>query len=126
MGEDPTRQHSMKCPKLHGKECKCDGYHTFDELYDHRISLFISLCKQQKKTEPPGWCSQVWRSKLHSDGKGYDGWYIMGIGKAAGVQISYHLPLSTWEQTSFAETLETAPEWDGHSPDDVLQRLKLL
>jgi hypothetical protein len=42
----------MKCPKLHVKECKCDGYHTFDELYDHRIQLFIAFCKRQKKTEP--------------------------------------------------------------------------
>ena len=23
-----------------------DGYHTFEELYDHRITLFIALCKQ--------------------------------------------------------------------------------
>jgi hypothetical protein len=22
-----------------------DGYHTFGELYDHRIQLFIALCK---------------------------------------------------------------------------------
>jgi len=51
MGEDPTRQHSMRCPKLHGKECKCDGYLTFDELYDHRVQLFIALGKRQKKTE---------------------------------------------------------------------------
>jgi hypothetical protein len=28
------------------------AHHTFDELYDHRIPLFIALCKRQKKTEP--------------------------------------------------------------------------
>lgn len=23
-----------------------DGYHTFDELYEHRVALFIALCNQ--------------------------------------------------------------------------------
>ena len=36
-------------------------------------------------------------------------------------QITYHLPLSKWEETGFAETLEKAPEFDGHTPDDVLE-----
>lgn len=25
-----------------------DGYHTFDELYDHRITLYIALCRTFK------------------------------------------------------------------------------
>lgn len=32
MEENPTQQHSMKCPKLYGQECKCDGYHTFEVI----------------------------------------------------------------------------------------------
>jgi len=67
-----------------------------------------------------------WRSKAHHDGSAWEGWFIIGIGKDTGSQISYHLPLSRWEETSFAETLDRAPEWDGHTSDDVLQRLKNL
>lgn len=93
-----------------------DGYHTFNELYEHRIALFIALSKLLY--------GQVWRSKLHSDGSSYDGWFIMGINKKKGVQITYHLPLSKWEETSFAETLEKAPEWDGHGTEEVIERLK--
>jgi hypothetical protein len=50
----------------------------------------------------------------------------MGIGKEKGKQISYHLPLSRWDETYFAETLDKAPEWDGHTSADVLERLKTL
>lgn len=108
-----------------------DGYHSFTELYDHRITLYIAFAKKLvelvKYTDLPNatmW--QVWRSEKHADGSVYDGWFIMGIGKARGEQISYHLPMSKWGDTQFAETLETAPEWDGHSPADVLERIRQL
>lgn len=96
-----------------------DGYHTFSELYDHRITLYIALCR----TRPLG---TVYRSKLHADGSSFEGWFILGINKEKGKQISYHLPLSRWEDTEFVQTLEKAPEWDGHTSDDVLNRLKEL
>ena len=104
-----------------------DGYHTFDELYDHRITLFIALCnvitQANNVFRTP---RDAWRSRLHSDGKGMEGWFIMGIGKEKGKQISYHLPMNRWEETNFAETLDRAPEWDGHTSADVLTRLKWL
>jgi hypothetical protein len=34
--------------------------------------------------------------------------------------------MSRWEETNFAPELEKAPEWDGHTPADVLDRLKAL
>lgn len=98
-----------------------DGYHTFDELYDHRIILFITLCKCLSVEH-----DKVWRSKLHSDGSEFKGWFILGIGKEKGKQITYHIPTERWEETDFAETLEKAPEWDGHTSADVLERLKKL
>jgi hypothetical protein len=104
-----------------------DGYHTFTQLYDHRITLYIALCKQRnaRKNEfaPNG---NVWRSKKHSDGTSWDGWFILGICKLKGFQITYHLPIERWNETDFAETLEQAPEYDGHTPEDVLERLKTL
>lgn len=103
--------------------CDCDGYHTFEELYEHRIVLFIALCKI---VHQEFWDGLVWRSKLHHDGTSYDGWFIMGIGREKGKQISYHLPVSKWDDTEFAQTLDRAPEWDGHTSDDVLERLKAI
>jgi hypothetical protein len=101
-----------------------DGYHTFDELYEHRIALFIALCRIFiDATENP---ALVWRSKLHADGTMFEGWFILGMDTIYSGQITYHLPLSKWEETSFAETRDKAPEWDGHTPDDVLERLKKL
>ena len=110
-----------------------DGYHTFDELYDHRITLFIALCRfvqdaDETANDYGGQSrpNKIWRSKTHHDGTSWDGWFIMGIGKEKGEQISYHLPLSRWDETDFAETLEKAPEWDGHTSNEVLERLKAL
>lgn len=104
-----------------------DGYHTFEELYDHQITLFIALCKSIKNlgAQPP-YSPEIWRSKVNGDGTAWDGWFVMGIGKEIGKQITYHLPLSRWEEADFAETLEQAPEFDGHTSNDVLERLKNL
>jgi len=104
-----------------------DGYHTFTELYDHRITLFIALCRKMNDLYNfRGEGLYPWKSKLHSDGTGYDGWFIMGMNVTPGKQMTYHLPMSRWEETEFAETLSKAPEWDGHTPADVLERIKTL
>lgn len=130
MFDDPARM--QKVFRAWGKELEVsDGYHTFDELYEHRVTLYIALTQLLKRRENaigfiPKGESFVWRSKLHSDGTGYEGWFILGIGKEKGKQITYHLPLSKWDDTEFAETLEKAPEWDEHSATDVLERLKTL
>lgn len=100
------------------KEKISDGYHTFEELYEHRHIIFIALCKNYK--------NKVWRSKLHLDGSNYAGWFILGINKEKGKQITYHLPINKWKETSFTETLKKAPEFDGHSPKDVINRIKKL
>jgi hypothetical protein len=117
-----------------------DTYHEMDELYEHRHALWIALCGQiandsayrvvdlkdegeTVKGEP-----RVWRSKRHSDGELAfgGGWFVLGIGKEKGEQVTYHLPISKWDETGFAETLEKAPEFDGHSSKDVLERLRVL
>jgi len=103
-----------------------DGYHTFGELYEHRIALFISMLKQRTLLLPVEQDSEIWKSKAHSDGSVWDGWFILGLYKDRGKQITYHLPMSKWDETSFAEPLDKAPEWDGHTSNDVLERLKQL
>lgn len=110
-----------------------DGNHTIEELYDHRVMLFIALCRRCQDFLHHGDARNkfgdekiVWRSKLHADGSSFEGWFIMGIWRQPGNQISYHLPISCWEETHFAETLDNAPKWDGHTGRDVLERLKKL
>lgn len=108
-----------------------DGFHTMDEIYDHRIELFIALARTVRQIsdycfEIKGISIDVWRSKKHSDGSEYDGWFILGIHKAKGLQKTYHLPISRWVDTDFADTLDKAPKYDGHTAADVLKRLKEL
>jgi hypothetical protein len=86
----------------------------------HRVTLFITLCPYIDEA------TLVWRSKVHSDGTGIKGFFLLGIAKRKGAQISYHLPIGHWDDTGFAETLDRAPAWDGHTPQDVLRRLKRL
>lgn len=112
-----------------------DGYHTMDELYEHRVTLWIALCRMQATRANiaedemlTGESKVVWRSKNHSDGEPAFGgtWFVLGIGDEKGKQITYHLPLSRWDETEFAVTLTKAPEFDGHTSADVLERLKEL
>jgi hypothetical protein len=95
-----------------------DGFHTFDELYTHRAALYIALARVIGEAD-----GTVWRSALHSDGTRFAGWFVLGIGDAPGKQITYHLPNSQWPECEFAETRDRAPEFDGHTPADVLLRL---
>lgn len=112
-----------------------DGYHTFGELYEHRIRLFIALMKYVSvfhggQKDSPGWIYKddllVWKSKLHSDGSSMPGWFIAGIRSTPGEQISYHLPIEYWDEVHYVNELDKAPMWDGHSSSEVLERLKKL
>lgn len=107
------------------KELISDGYHTFQELYKHRIHLFIALLKSYHDCDRASFCLTEYtsiKSKKHFDGSEMAGWFIVQIETLRG-QISYHLPNTYWEKCSFIKTVETANEWDGHTSDDVLERL---
>lgn len=97
-----------------------DGYHTFGELYEHRLELYITLCRVLSGSH------KVWKSRKHSDNSEYEGWFIMGINIEDGKQITYHLPECKWVVTNFAKILDVAPNYDGHSSCDVLDRLSNL
>lgn len=102
-----------------------DGYHTFDELYDHRIALWIALCRKMVEFHHRA-DDLIWRTRLHSDGSQFEGWFLLGMGDKAGEQITYHLPDREWEACDFAQTRERAPEFDGHTPANVIERIGRL
>lgn len=92
-----------------------DGYHTFDELYAHRCTLFSAVMKSNKHLS--------WKSFFHDDGSNFEGWFIAGMQLPSGT-ITYHLPIDQfWEKLSDINTLEKAPAWDGHTSNDVILRL---
>ena len=99
-----------------------DGFHTFDELYEQRVTLYITLCRILSEDLN----NYVWRSKIHSDGTTSKGWFILGINEQKSIQMTFHLPVSKWKETKFAHTRSSAPEWDRHTSKDVLKRLKNL
>ena len=95
-----------------------DGYHTFDELYHHRAVLFSVIVK----AFPDG----AWKSKRHHDGTMYDGMFIVGINTPWG-QATYHYDIDPYWDIFECRELECAPKWDGHSPDEAIDRIgKLL
>ena len=93
-----------------------DGFHTFDELYDHRCHLFVALMRSHPKLS--------WRASNHDDGTMFDGWFVAGMHLPTG-DISYHLPVWMWEMLDRCsiETTLRAPHFDGHSAADVIKRL---
>ena len=106
-----------------------DGSHTMDELYEHRYMLFIALCRYvyYHDVKISGANKSIWKTHMHSDGNpAYDGYFLLGINKEKGTQISYHLPNKFYDGIDFAEVLDKAPEWDGHTSGDVLFRLTNL
>ena len=92
-----------------------DGYHTFGELYEHRCALFCALVQSH-----PG---RAWRSLQHDDGSSFDGWFIAGMKLPSGEDVTYHLPMRWWGTLFGIDTLDRAPKWDGHTSNDVLQRI---
>jgi hypothetical protein len=98
-----------------------DGSHTFAELYEHRHALTLSLMKAKPE--------MFWFSRRHNDGElcfGVGDWFIVGAELPTVGSISYHLPMALWEsaQRSGATMLKIGRTWDGHTPEDVVERLK--
>jgi hypothetical protein len=100
-----------------------DGYHTFKELYDHRCNLFILSCKLLLKNNPN---AKVWKTLTRHDYLQDVGWFLMGINTEEGNQITYNLKIDYWDLCDFAETIRRAPKWDGHTSNDVINRLNTI
>lgn len=94
-----------------------DGYHTFNELYDHRAKLFAVVCESYKDL--------AWKSKLHDTGDMYDGMFIVGITTPLG-QATYHYDIDPYWDMFNVKELDKAPKWDGHTPTEAIDRILTL
>lgn len=94
-----------------------DGYHTFGELYFHRMILFSIILNQNPTIS--------WKAKKHHDGTMFgDDSFICGIETPEG-QYTYYYHLDYWDYFNVKE-LEYAPKYDGHKPEDIDRLLTLL
>ena len=94
-----------------------DGYHTFNELYDHRAKLFSVIVRCFK--------DRAWKSKLHHDGTMYEGMFIVGIETSQG-QSTYHYDIDPYWNVFDCKELARAPEWDGHTSEQAISRIASL
>jgi len=92
-----------------------DGYHTFNELYHHRMILFAVICMAFNKL--------AWKSWHHADGTMFDDYFIVGVTTPEG-NYTYHYHKDHWPLFDVKE-LPLAPEWDGHKPEDITRLLSL-
>lgn len=93
-----------------------DGFHTMQELYDHRLALTAALATERADIS--------WRSKAHhpDDDPIYDGYFIIGMNTPHGT-ITYHYQLDRWDVFADVPELEHAPKWDGAGPEATVTRL---
>lgn len=94
-----------------------DGYHTFNELYHHRAVLFSVIVANYKDL--------AWKSVRHHDGTMYDGMFIVGIDTPDG-QATYHYNIDPYWDMFDCKVREFAPEWDGHTPAQAIERIGKL
>lgn len=94
-----------------------DGYHTFNELYHHRALLFSVICNSHPNI--------AWKSLKHHDGTMYDNMFIVGINTPEG-QATYHYDINPYWNMFKVKELEQAPQWDGHTAAQAVERIKSL
>lgn len=126
-----------------------DGYHTFDELYEFRKvynALLFNIWGKQlryidgsKVIYPVNAFDfirksitakyDVHKSWKHNDGEWCFGeekkWFIVVAMLPTG-QISNHYKAEDWDLFKIPEVEKAKYPFDGHTPSDVLQRLKEL
>lgn len=111
LDDDGTLKSIQAKPKM-----LTDGYHTMEELYDHRRALTAALMAERADIS--------WKSKAHhpDDGPMFEGGYfIVGIDTPAGT-IRYHFKLAHWDDFAAVPEVEHAPKWDA-TPADTVTRL---
>ena len=100
-----------------------DGYHTFNDLDEFR-KLYNALLFNE-------WAVQhkydVHKSKKHYDGELCfgGGWFIVVAVLPTG-QITNHYKMEDWDLFQIPEFPKARYEYDGHTPQDTLLRMRSL
>lgn len=110
-----------------------DGYHTFDELYEFRKLYNAKLFNEWGKEKAVDGYKDyrveydVHKSWRHYDGNlCFNGNYFIVVAMLPTGQISNHYPAEDWELFKVPAVEKAKYEFDGHTPADVLKRLKAL
>lgn len=114
--------------EMHKEETKItentsDGYHTFKVLYDIRKAYNVALFNEWGKYDIPYY--NVHKSRKHHDGEypfGKNNWFIVCAMLPTG-QISNHYPIEDWDLFKIPATDKALFPFDGHTTEDVIQRL---
>ena len=117
--QKPVLGQNIQIPEGIAIENISDGFHTFRELYNHRILLFLALMKSaEKEGLEVGW------SKRHDDGELCFGgcWVIAWIVTASGKEIRYHV--EDWKPLPKSLEREIGREWNGK--EETLEGLREL
>ncbi len=109
-----------------------DGYHSFEELYSHRNTLFMCVINMiTLGVSIPNFGVRTFKSRKNFDGTAYDGWFLAGYinhNLEVSEQVTYHLPNNYWDKLIVNEIYDDNKEcsytFDGHTPQDVLDRLQ--
>jgi hypothetical protein len=100
-----------------------DGYHTFKTLYEIRKAYNVALFNEWGKYNIPSY--NVHKSRRHHDGLypfGNENWFIVCAELPTG-QISNHYTMDNWDLFKIPETEKALFPFDGHTTEDVIQRL---
>ena len=102
-----------------------DGYHDFKTLYDFRKLYNAALFNEWAKFDIPQY--NVHKSWKHNDGELCfgGGWFIVVAILPSG-QISNHYEAKDWDLFKIPSKETALFPFDGHTANDVLERLKAL
>lgn len=116
-------------PKITGSTS--DGYHTFDELYYYRLLYNANLVNTiiyNNLTVCPSFRLPIYiyKSYKHSDGELCfgGGWFVVVMETPFG-QITNHYENKYYHMFN-CPAVDTAPLWDGHTPQQAAERLDKL
>lgn len=100
-----------------------DGHHTFDELYEFRKQFNAALFHEWALQKKYG----VHKSYRHADGEPCfgGGWFIVVASLPEG-QITNHYKSRDWDLFDIPVADIALIPYDGHTPQDVLDRLDSL
>jgi hypothetical protein len=99
-----------------------DGYHTFKILYEIRKAYNVALFNEWAISAK----YNVHKSRKHYDGEypfGREDWFIVCAELPSG-QISNHYELKDWDLFKIPTKDKGLYPFDGHTTQDVINRLK--